>query len=517
MSPLKWLSLVVAAVTSAMSAGIIAYAVGPAWRHAGGSVNDVLLAAALVGLAVGVCLWAVASTFDKELARATAVVRAILEGEAAPATTPLRWRFGMGSLVDLVQMSQARLRNRVTELAVSRRAMDVQLSSVESRRHHLEAVINTIHEAVLVTDALDELVLANEAASRLLRVDVGSALRRPAEEAIPDPSLVRMIRDTREGGRSVPRLRRQVQHQVARGGDSNVVDVTMQCLPSGVAGGEEDESRGGCGGVVTVLRDVTREVESAERRGDFVASVSHELRTPLASIKGCLEMLIDGEAADPESRSEFYHIIQTETNRLSRLVDNIMSISRIESGLVRTTPDAAPLAELVEEAVASFRPQARSKGVELSRWDGTGAGACRVVADRDMIHDVLQNLLSNALKYTGSGGRVTVGAELDEEGGFARVTVADTGVGIPADALPHMFQKFYRVQGNAHLGKGTGLGLNLAKHVIETVHGGTIGVTSEVGKGSAFTFTLPLADKNNETHVAATVRMGAGVSGEGRA
>ncbi len=495
MSPLKWLSLLVALMTAAATAAVATYAVGPAWRQAGGNAADVLLIALLVGTMVGGFLFVLACSFDNEVRRATAVVRSLIDGDANPSgSAPLRWRFGLGPLVDLVQHSQARLRGRVTELTVSRRAMDMQLNSVEVRRHHLEAVLNTIHEAVLVTDALDELVLANEAAAKLLNVDLVAALRRPAEEVIPDGSLVRMIRDTREGGRSVPRLLRRVQHEVTRGGDSNVVDVTMQCLSSAAAGEEPGEDRPGCGGVVTVLRDVTREVESAERRSEFVASVSHELRTPLSSIKGCLEMLIDGEAAEPEARNEFYHIIQSETNRLQRLVDNILSISRIESGLVRTAPRPLPLAELLSDAESAVRPHARSKGVEITRWDGAGAASCVVAADREMIQEVLLNLLNNAVKFTPTGGRITIGAELEPEGAFARVTVTDTGVGIPADAVPNLFQKFYRVQDHAHLGKGTGLGLNLVKHIIESIHGGTIGVTSEKGAGSAFTFTLPLAD-----------------------
>lgn len=510
MSTFRWLSLTVAAITSAVSATVVAYAVGPAWQEAGGSAIDIALAALLVGAVVGGFLWLVAGAHDGELRRALALLRSVSAGEAdSLEIETLRFRFGLGPLVSLAHDGQRKLRARVAELALERRAAEAQFDTSESRRSHLEVVLATLGEAVLVTDALDELVLANDAAAKLLNLDVAAALRKPADEALPDAGLARLIRDTREGGRSVPRLRRRAQHAAAGG---RTFDVTLQCLAPPPSADEPDVPRPGCDGVVTVLRDVTREVESGERRSDFVASVSHELRTPLSSIKGCLEMLIDGEAADAEARTDFYHIIQTETNRLSRLIDSVMSINRIESGLARASLRPVALAELLAGAVAAMRPQARGKNIELSRWDGAGAAAAAVLADRDMIAEVLHQLLGNAIKFTPAGGRVAVGAELDAELGVARVSVTDTGVGIPPASLPHVFEKFYRVADHAHLGKGTGLGLNLAKHVIETVHGGTIGATSTPGRGSTFAFTIPLARPADRSLVTPLPRVASGAA-----
>jgi two-component system phosphate regulon sensor histidine kinase PhoR len=244
--------------------------------------------------------------------------------------------------------------------------------------------------------------------------------------------------------------------------------------------------------VVTVLRDITREREISEMKSDFVSSVSHELRTPLSSIKAYMEMLVDGEAADEQTRAEFYSIIQDQTNRLQRLIDNILNISRIESGVVRVQREHVCLASLVKDAVEVMQPQARAKQIELV--EVPTPLFFQVFADKDMIYQCLLNLVSNSIKYTPAGGKVTVAISVDQQGRKVNVSVTDSGVGIPVEDLPRLFEKFYRVPGHKKLAKGTGLGLNLVKQIIETVHGGKVSVTSEVGIGSTFTFSLPMAD-----------------------
>jgi two-component system phosphate regulon sensor histidine kinase PhoR len=241
---------------------------------------------------------------------------------------------------------------------------------------------------------------------------------------------------------------------------------------------------------VAVLHDITREKEISQMKNDFVSHVSHELKTPLASITAYAEMLVDGEAQDDATRGEFYSVIQSQAQRLNRLIEDILNISRIESGLIKVAKEPASMTMLIRDAVQMIRSYAAEKNITVN--EQTPIIFDQVMADKDMISQVIINLLSNAVKYTPAGGVVHIGAEVDEADGIVRVTVTDNGVGIPAKDLPHVFDKFYRVAVNNKCAKGTGLGLNLVKQIVEKVHEGRVFVTSEQGKGSTFGFELPM-------------------------
>jgi len=225
---------------------------------------------------------------------------------------------------------------------------------------------------------------------------------------------------------------------------------------------------------------------------DFVSNVSHELRTPLAGIKAYIEMLLDGDAEDPETRQEFHEIISGETDRLSRLIDNILNLARIESGVVKVAVEPMDLTAVVKSTCEVAAPQAKAKAIELV--ESLAPVFTQVEADRDMINQAVMNLVSNAIKYTPEGGTVRVGTRIEDHRGVAVVEVADSGVGIPPEDLPHLFDKFYRVKSSCKMAKGTGLGLALVKHIVETLHRGTLTVRSTVGdnSGSVFTIELPI-------------------------
>ena len=241
--------------------------------------------------------------------------------------------------------------------------------------------------------------------------------------------------------------------------------------------------------VVAVLRDLSREREIASLKSDFVSKARHELRTPLSSISAYVEMLVDGDASDEKTRQDFYSVISTETKRLQRMIDNLLNISRIEAGLMHVDRKTCEFKLLVERAVKNMIPQAQVK--ELNIHSQLPSADLFINADEDMLYQVIVNLLSNAIKYTPNGGRITLTADIDNLTRSLHFSVSDTGLGIAPNQMDKVFDKFYRVENYRRVAKGTGLGLNLCQHIIETLHGGTIGLESSLGMGSKFWFAIP--------------------------
>ena len=224
-----------------------------------------------------------------------------------------------------------------------------------------------------------------------------------------------------------------------------------------------------------------------QRRMELIGDVAHELRTPLSSIKGIMEGLVDGVLTTEPAT---FMLVQREVARLQRLVHDLEELSRAEAGQLRLDPRAVALADLVRAAADRLRSQFEGKGVSLHV--DLPADLPQVWADPSRIIQVLLNLLGNALQYTPSGGQVTIRAWRDGRG--VVVVVQDTGIGIPAEHLPHIFERFYRVdKSRSRTGGGSGIGLTIARHLVEA-HGGRIWATSPgPGQGSSFTFTVPIA------------------------
>jgi two-component system phosphate regulon sensor histidine kinase PhoR len=228
-------------------------------------------------------------------------------------------------------------------------------------------------------------------------------------------------------------------------------------------------------------------------RKDFVINVSHELRTPLASIQGYTETLLDGALNDPEHNVRFLSIIRQNTERLGRLIADLMTLSQIE--LKRTKFQLEPyyINELIADCVDSMAPIADKKSLSITFL--RAPERTEVFCDSEAVHQIVTNLLDNAIKYTPEGGQITVEvAPLAGTPEQVEVTVRDTGIGIPRLELPRLFERFYRVDKarSRELG-GTGLGLAIVKHLV-LAQGGEVRVTSEVNRGSAFSFTLPVHD-----------------------
>ncbi len=366
-----------------------------------------------------------------------------------------------------------RLQNEVKDFQ-----LQIQLSHRQKR--NTEAIIYSLRDAVIVIDEFDRLLMANGAAGRLFNFDYKNAQHKPIGELV-DKSKSVFIDFLRQSRRSKTEATRR-EIQLVQEARPRIFDCIISCV--------YDQRQEVCG-VVAVLHDITREKEISQMKNDFVSHVSHELKTPLASITAYSEMLADGEADDEQTRKQFYSVIQNQAKRLNRLIEDILNISRIESGLIKVEKKPVSLTILIEEQLQMIKGYAEEKNIKVITQKPIVYD--QVYADRDMISQVIVNLLSNAIKYTPGGGSVTIETAVDETAGIARVTVTDTGVGIPPDEIGRIFDKFYRVDANKKQAKGTGLGLNLVKQIVEKVHNGRVFVRSQPGVGSTFGFELPLA------------------------
>jgi signal transduction histidine kinase len=404
------------------------------------------------------------------LSSSAAALPAPRDPEIAPFLTQLRERLD-------------ELTARAESLQVQKKNLEIQLRLADAQRRQSETMIHGISDAVIVTDTFDEVMVANPAAAAVFGFDVAKIARTPVASVLGDKAGARLAADIADMRQNPHRtMRRTAEYQLEVDGQVRSFSVTLSC----VLDNTEQLS-----GIVTVLHDRTREDEISKMKTEFVSHVSHELRTPLSSIKAYAELLVDGEAADEKSRTEFYHIIQSEAERLSRLIDNILNISRIESGMMKVNKKSVSLNGILKRVMEVAMPQAREKKINLQ--DSIAQVFATTEADPDMIYQAALNLVGNAIKYTRDGGRVVVTLQADEEKNELVVLVTDTGVGIPQDAMRHLFEKFFRVEKNKSMARGSGLGLNLTRQIVESIHRGRMIVRSEEGKGSTFGFALPYA------------------------
>lgn len=361
---------------------------------------------------------------------------------------------------------------------------EIKARALAARYCQLEEVVDGLPEPVLAVDQDGELVLANSQARDLLSLDEGDGAPRRFEKILAGSGLVEVIADLRR--RKGP-AQRTVEVNFSQGPQAGRV-FSAHCRTLSAAGDDraDDGQR-----VAVVLSNITHQQGARQRNAEFVAAVSHEMKTPLAGIKAYVELLADGDAEDRQTQEEFLSVISTQADRLQRLVENLLNLARIEAGVVHVQKQPLSLNELLEEAAAVVHPSAEMKrqrlNVELSSL------YIGVLADRDMLLQAAINLLSNAVKYTPVGGQVWLRSRVtDQEICFE---VEDTGVGLGEEDRERVFEKFYRVTNSKDMAPGTGLGLPLARHIVEDVHEGRLTVESALGVGSTFRVTLPHSGK----------------------
>lgn len=471
-------SLVWVAVTMALVALCAAALAGPYHSGIGAGWRNPLAALCLTMYAVGAVGVIFLGVCHHRLARAiTSIARQLRSKHDAPSQEKkLR---GRGNAVRTLQAGLEDRETLVERLESELSDLRIRARLSERQKQHTEAILYSLRDAVVVLDDHNRLTMANAPAARLLGFDLEADRHRPLSDICGErhQEFVQFLQQSAQS--RVEGTRRELTFGLEQ--ELHTFDTIVSCVQEGQT----------VLGVVAVLHDVTREKEISQMKNDFISHVSHELKTPLASITAYSEMLVDGEADDEDTRKEFYGIIQSQAQRLNRLIEDILNVSRIESGLMKTAKEPASLTILIEQQMSMIRSYAEEKNISV-----TGPAPIvydQVYADRDMMSQVIVNLLSNAVKYTPAGGSVTVRTAVDETTGRAQVTVTDTGVGIPEDEIEHVFDKFYRVGANNKQAKGTGLGLNLVKQIVERIHNGRVFVTSQVGAGSTFGFELPLA------------------------
>jgi two-component system sensor histidine kinase VicK len=251
----------------------------------------------------------------------------------------------------------------------------------------------------------------------------------------------------------------------------------------------------GITGTIVVLQDVTEQEQLEQARREFVANVSHELRTPLTTIKSYLEALEDGAMEEPQLAQRFVGVTRNETERMIRLVTDLLHLSRLDSKEAMLAKEWTSVSDMLEEVADRFAFQLLQRNTEITIV--VEQGMPKILMDRDKIDQVLDNLVSNAIKYTGDEGRIELGAKQNDQNEL-EIFVKDNGIGIPQKDLSRIFERFYRVDKarSRNMG-GTGLGLSIAQEIIRA-HGGDILLESEYNLGTRVTFTIPYLKEGSE-------------------
>lgn len=388
---------------------------------------------------------------------------------------------------DLSVRTRTRANDEVGELAGAldelADGLATSMETLRAERDRLGTILDSMVEGVVVTDADSRVVVANRALREMFLRTQDQVIGRSPIEALRVAELHDAIEEAASGGQ-----RTNVEFTV-----EGVRPRTLAASAAPLRG--PDGTREGC---VAVISDVTELRRLEGLRREFVANVSHELRTPVAAVRAAVETLEGGAIDNPKFAREFVAIIDRHADRLRRLVEDLLELSRIEAKELKLAPESLSVAEQCEHVVELFALAAKSKKTELTVRVADDAG--RVFTDRRGLEHVLANLVDNAIKYAGEGARVAVSARASKAPDGApsvRITVEDTGPGIEARHLPRLFERFYRVDtGRSRQLGGTGLGLAIVKHMAEAM-GARVTVESEVGKGTRFHVDLPRERRNS--------------------
>lgn len=352
-----------------------------------------------------------------------------------------------------------------------------QMAKRAREKDRLYTVLHVMTDGVLLLNRHNNVRFLNDAAAKILNTKRKRALRRSFVQTVRDHRLVEVFQWCLQSG--------QTETQILEL-DTDIV-VRMVVTPF---------LRGKDRGHLVVLQDLSRLHQLQTTRQDFISNISHELRTPLASLRALVETLSDGALEDKVAAERFLRHMEVEVDALAQMVQELLELSQIESGNVKLELDTVPVAALLQHATERLQAQAQRANVSLAF--SIADSLPHVLVDLGRIHQVLINLIHNAIKFTSPGGSIHVTAEPSDDEQIT-ISVIDTGVGIAHEDLPRIFERFYKTD-RARASGGTGLGLAIAKHLVQA-HGGNIWVESLLGKGSSFYFTVRIASSTTISSV----------------
>ena len=357
------------------------------------------------------------------------------------------------------------------------RELSTIIDNLSAERDKLSAVLNTMDDGVIVIRQLFYLrqgegiiELINPAAEELLQLSQDIAIGQRFMETLQDHELQDLVSSA-------------MDTQVQKHTDIELLQPRIYVSATATPLIQDDNNNRG---VLLVLHDLTRIRRVDVTRKQFVSNVSHELRSPLAAINAMVETLEDGALEDSSVSKEFIRRIHHDVDRMRDIVEELLELSRLESGHFSLEPTDVDPIELIQEIKSVFQEQANNRQISLNLIADDNLQSIR--CERGKIYQVLYNLVDNSLKFTPEGGNIQISTTIGNDG--VVFEVSDTGIGIPLEDQPHVFERFYRVNSSRQY-RGTGLGLSIARHIVEA-HGGTISLTSSDGNGSVFGFNIPV-------------------------
>lgn len=364
------------------------------------------------------------------------------------------------------------------------RYQEQNIDELTSEKAKLETLVATIADGAILLDTEFQIVLVNATARRIFGWD-GPVEGENALYVLPTAVQVELTRT----------LYQIIRGEVKEGTEFTITLTepnycTIRILLNTVLDSSKDSLRG----IAMTIQDVTRETELNEAKSQFISNISHELRTPLFNIKSFIETLYEyGDALEPSQQREFLETANRETDRLTRLVNDVLDLSRLESSRTYVL-DAVDLTPAIEQTLRTYQLNARDKGITLVQEIEPDLPS--VVGHYDLLLQVFANLVGNAMKFTPPGGQISMRAYLTHQCDIAtrspliRIEISDTGIGIDPEDQINVFERFFRVENRVHTLEGTGLGLSIVRNIIYEKHRSKIGITSEVGKGTTFWFDL---------------------------
>jgi PAS domain S-box-containing protein len=355
------------------------------------------------------------------------------------------------------------------------RELNRTLRDMENARDRIDGILKSIADGLIVTDIYNRVVLMNPAAEDLLGVRFSEVIDRPIDFTIEDKTLREQFKTTLDKKKPGYQFDFKLQN-----GDPKHPRI-MRARTSGIK-----DSKGNQTGIVTIIHDVTHEREVDQMKTEFISTAAHELRTPLTSIRGFSEVLLNRRGLKTRDKRKFLTYINDQSVNLSHIINDLLDISRIESG-VGFSLNRVPcdMAEIIKGIVPQFQDQTSEHLFQIVLPEES----TQLKVDKEKVEQIIQNLLSNAIKYSPDGGMIKVIGKLIN--GYYQVSVEDHGKGMTSEQAEKIFDKFYRADVSDTAVPGTGLGMSIVKYLVEA-HNGKVWVDSEIGKGSTIHFTIPI-------------------------